>query len=301
MNRGVAVALAAYLAWGFSPIYWRLVDDVATGDVIVFRVLTTILFLAFLQALRGTLPSLRKVGADPAIRRAMIISAVLLASNWVVFVWSVTSDRVLQASLGYFINPLVSVVLGVVVLHERLHRAQWLAVGLAGVGVIVLSIDLGEPPWVSLLLALTFGLYGLIRKTAAVESLDGLSLEMVVLLPVAIAAAVARAAMGDGTVGWNVPWRDLWLLGAGVVTATPLLLFTYAARRIPLSLIGVLQYLAPTIQFLLGVIAYDEAWSGGQMAGYVLVWIGLIVFAMEGLRRAAGGRATPAAQNPSSG
>jgi chloramphenicol-sensitive protein RarD len=200
------------------------------------------------------------------------------------FIWAVTSDRVLEASLGYFLNPLVSVVLGVTVLGERLRRGQWFAVALAGLGVAVLSIDLGSLPWISLFLAITFGLYGLVRKTAPVESLDGLTIEVAAMAPLAAIALGVFTADGAGaaTVAGIGGW--IWVAGASLMTAAPLLLFGWAARRIELWLVGVLQYITPTLQFLLGVLAYDETWSGGQVVGYVVIWIGLALFGAEGVR-----------------
>lgn len=290
MRRGVVVALVAYVLWGLSPIFWRLGDGTA-GDILVLRILSTAALLVLIQMVRDRGAQVRERLADPRVRRAMFGSSLLLASNWLGFIWAVTSDRVLEASLGYFLNPLVSVVLGVTVLGERLRRGQWVAIALAGVGVAILSIDLGSLPWISLFLAATFGLYGLVRKTAPVESLDGLTIEVAAMIPcAAIALGVlttddAGLATVSGFGGWA------WVAGASLMTASPLLLFGWAARRIDLSLIGVLQYLTPTLQFLLGVLAYDEGWSGGQVVGYVVIWAGLAVFAAEGV--AAARRAEP--------
>jgi len=198
-------------------------------------------------------------------------------------VWAVYDDRILEASLGYFINPLFNVVLGVMVLGERLRRVQWVAVAMATTGVVVLTIDVGTLPWVSLVLAGTFGVYGLIRKTSPAGPLEGLTLEMAVLLPLAVAAIAFRAWGGHGSIGATVSTRDTFLLATGVFTAAPLLLFATAARRIDLSVVGILQYLAPTIQFLLGVFLYNESWSGGQVVGYCIIWAGLLVFAVDGV------------------
>ena len=228
----------------------------------------------------------------------MLVSAVLLSSNWLGFIWAVNSDRVLEASLGYFLNPLVSVILGVTVLGERLRRGQWAAIVIAAAGVAWLSVDLGSLPWISLFLAVTFALYGLIRKTAPVESLDGLSIEVAVMVPIGIVAMVVLTAGGDGVHAVDGLPGWIWVVGAGLMTSTPLLLFAFAARQIPLWTVGVLQYITPTLQFLLGVLAYDEDWSGGQVAGYSIIWFGLIVFAAEGVaraRRMRGSEATEAA------
>ena len=285
MRRGVVVALVAYVLWGLSPIFWRLGEGSA-GDILVLRVLSTMVLLLLLQTVKDRGGEVRARLADPRVRRAMIASALLLASNWLAFIWAVTSDRVLEASLGYFLNPLISVLLGVTVLGERLRRGQWFAVVLAGVGVTILSIDLGSLPWISLFLGVTFGLYGLVRKTAPVESLDGLTIEVAAMAPFAAIALGVFTADGAGasTVSGIDGW--VWVAGASLMTASPLLLFAWAARRIELWLIGVLQYIAPTLQFLLGVLAYDETWSGGQVVGYVVIWAGLAAFGAEGVATA---------------
>lgn len=285
MRRGVVVALVGYVLWGLSPIFWRLGEGSA-GDILVLRILSTITLLVLIQMVRDRGAEVRARLADRRVRFAVLGSSLLLASNWLGFIWAVTSDRVLEASLGYFLNPLVSVVLGVTVLRERLRRGQWVAIALAGVGVAILSIDLGSLPWISLFLAVTFGLYGLVRKTAPVESLDGLTLEVAAMAPFAAIALGMFTADGDGlsTVIGLGGWA--WVAGASLMTAAPLLLFGWAARRIPLSLVGVLQYLTPTLQFLLGVLAYDESWSGGQVVGYVVIWTGLVLFAADGLATA---------------
>ncbi len=298
MSEGMGLALVAYLIWGLSPLYWKQLDDVAAGDVIAFRIVATFLVLLGVHVLRRTR---RRILADRVSRRAAAFSAIaglLLASNWLIYVWAVSSERILESSLGYFINPLVSVVLGVLILGERLRKVQWAAVAMASAGVVVLTIDVGTLPWVALTLAGTFGVYGLLRKMSSMGSLDGLSLEMSVLLPLALTVVAIRAAGGDGSVGVSVPYRDLLLLGTGIFTAVPLLLFASAARRIDLSLVGILQYIAPTLQFLVGVWIYDESWSGGQVVGYCIIWLALIVLAIDGI---ASGRRLDVAGEASAG
>ena len=282
MSRGVFVGICAYVLWGLSPIYWRLLDDLGAGDVVAHRIVATAIVLAIAHLFLRSWPRLVSEARKPKVRRAAAMAGVLLAVNWIVFVWAVSAERVVQTSLGYFINPLLSVVLGVVVLGERLRRLQWIAVGLATIGVVVLTIDLGSLPWVSLALAGTFALYGLLRKVSPVGSLDGLSLEVGFLAPFALAVILFRGAGDAGLVGVADPGRDLLLLGTGVVTAAPLLLFAAAARRVDLSVVGLLQYIAPTIQFLLGVLVFGEEWAGGQVVGFAIIWLALAVFAVEG-------------------
>jgi chloramphenicol-sensitive protein RarD len=286
MNRGVLIATGAYALWGLSPIYWRLVDGIPAGDVIIFRVIMTAALLSAIHLVGRTGSRVRALFADPRRRVMFVLAAVLLSANWLTFVWAVNNERVLDASLGYFINPLVSVLLGVVVLGERLEPASMISVGVAAIGVGVLAIDLGSLPWLSLVLAGTFGGYGLLRKTSPAGSLDGLTLEVAVLLPVALGFLIVRGAAGDGVAGVSVPARDLWLAGTGLMTAAPLLLFASAARRIELWLVGMLQFIAPTLQFLLGVVVWNESWSGGQAAGFVIIWCALAIFAAEPVFRA---------------
>lgn len=285
MSRGVAWALGAYLIWGLSPLYWRALEEVPPGDILAWRVMATLVVLGLVHLVGRTGRALAVRAADPRVRRTVLATAALLAANWLTFIWAVNAGRVLEASLGYFVNPLVSVALGVVVLGERLRPPQWTAVGLATVGVVWLSLDVGTVPWVSLVLAGTFGLYGLLRKTAPIGSLDGLSLEVATMAPVALVVVLARAAAGAGVVGPGVTTRTLLVLGSGLLTAAPLLLFAGAARRIDLSLVGVMQYVAPTLQFLCGVLVFDETWEGGQVVGYVVIWVALALYAGEGLWR----------------
>ena len=285
MQRGVLVALVGYVLWGLSPIFWRLGEGSA-ADILVFRVLSTAFLLAAIQLLRDRGAEVGARLRDPKVRRTAILSAALLASNWLVFIWAVNTDRVLQASLGYFLNPLVSVVLGVTVLSERLRRGQWFAIAIAAVGVVWLT-DRPRHPAVGV--AVPRGhvrAVRLVRKTAAVESLDGLSIEVWAMAPVALVALVVFTADDGGlaTVSGVGGW--VWVAGASLMTSIPLLLFAWAARRIALWAIGVLQYITPTLQFLLGVLAYDESWSGGQVVGYSIIWVGLAVFGAEGVRQA---------------
>jgi len=288
MKRGVVIGAAAYVLWGLSPIYWRSVDSVAAGDIVIHRVLTTLLFLAAVQFAGHTFGRVRALVADRRARAMFVLTAALLASNWLVFVWAVNDDRVLEASLGYFINPLVSVVLGVVVLKERLRIGSLVAVAIAAVGVVVLAIDVGTVPWVSLYLAATFALYGLVRKTSPAGSLDGLTLEMFVLFPFALVAMLVQVGSGDSVFTTASVGLNFWLVGAGVVTAAPLLLFASAARQIELWLVGMLQFIAPTIQFVLGAVVWNESWSGGQAVGFIIIWAALGVFVVEQLRVARG-------------
>jgi len=296
MSKGMAAALGAYLIWGLGPLFWKQLDDVASGDVIAFRIAATFVVLVLAHLVRRSWRGTLALTTNAKALRLAAVTGALLGVNWLVYVWAVYDDRILEASLGYFINPLVNVVLGVMILGERLRPVQWVAVAMATLGVVVLTIDVGSLPWVSLVLAGTFGIYGLIRKVSPAGPLEGLTLEMAMLFPLALFVIVFRATGGNGAIGATLPTRDLLLLGTGLFTAAPLLLFVSAARQIDLSLLGILQYLAPTLQFLLGVFLYDESWSGGQIVGYCIIWAGLIVFAADSvtsIRRGAGAPAAP--------
>lgn len=275
----------AYVLWGVSPVFWRWGQGEA-ADILLFRILSTVCFLWLVQLVRDRGWSVRQAVGQPGVRRVMLLAATLLAMNWLSFLWAVNQDQVMAVSLGYFLTPLVSVSLGVILLGERLRFGQWLAVAIGALGVLVLSVDLGRLPWISLLLAATFGLYGLLRKTAPVESLDGLTIEVSVMGPVAVVSVVILSWSGGGVTEVSGGWGWLWVAVAGAVTATPLLLFANAARQIPLWLLGMLQYVTPTLHFLLGVYAFGEEWSGGQVLGYVVIWSGLAVFSLDAVNHA---------------
>lgn len=296
MRRGLGLGVAAYVLWGLSPLFWKLLEDVASVDVVAHRAVWAFVLLALLHTARSSWAAFGAAFADRRSRLVGIATASLIAVNWLVFVWAVGDDRVLEVSLGYFINPLVSVVFGVVLLHERMRPLQWLAAALAAAGVAWFTIEVGTLPWVSLVLAGTFAVYGLLRKTASFGSIDGLTVETGLMSVVAVSWLALRAGGGDGTVGVGVPGQTVLLVAAGAVTATPLLLFASAARRIPLSVVGLLQYLAPSIQFGLGVWVFDEAFDLRRLVGFGLIWVALVVFAGDGLNvsRASRRRCAPA-------
>lgn len=282
-NNGVLFALGAYLIWGLSPFFWKQLGDVPALDLVAWRAIFGLLMVGGTLLVLGRRREVGQAAATRTGRLAALSAGALLAANWAIYVWAVDAGRIVEAALGYFINPLLSVFLGVVVLRERLRPAQWIAVGLAVVGVIWLTIDLGTLPWVALTLASTFAIYGLIRKTAPAGPMVGLTLEtMVMFVP-----AVLVLAIGLGDDGGRLDWSAgtwLFIVGTGIITAIPLVLFATGARRVPLSVIGVLQYLAPTLQFLIGWQFYDEVFERGQFVGYAIIWTGLLVFAADGLR-----------------
>ncbi|MGI9601798.1 MAG: EamA family transporter RarD [Acidimicrobiales bacterium] len=286
MRRGLASGIGAYVLWGLSPLFWKLLDDVAAADVVANRAVWAFVLLAVVHTVRSSWPELAQVAAVRRNRLVVVCTASLIAANWGVFLWAVADDRVLEVSLGYFINPLVSVLLGVVLLRERMRPAQWVAVAFAAAGVGWFVIEVGSLPWVSLVLAGTFAVYGLLRKTASFGSIDGLTMETALMSVGALIFLTVRALQGEGAMGVDVPGRTVLLVLSGAVTAAPLLLFADSARRIPLSVVGVLQFLAPSIQFFLGVWVFDEPFDTNRLVGFAFIWVGLAVFVIDGLRAA---------------
>ncbi len=283
---GVVSGLSAYALWGLFPLYFPLLEPAGGLEIVAHRVLWSLLFVAILLTVLRRWAHVRALVTDRRRLLVLLGAAVLIAANWLVFVYGVNSGHVVETSLGYFINPLVSVLLGVVVFSERLRRLQWVAVGIATVAVVVLTVDYGRPPWIALVLALTFGLYGLMKKLVRTEAAPGLFVETaLVALPAAVVLGIAHSA-GDGTFGNAGSGHALLLAGSGVATAIPLLLFAAAARRIPLSTVGLLQYLTPSMQLAIGVFVYDEPMPAARLAGFAIVWVALAVFTADTLRHA---------------
>ncbi|HNT39370.1 MAG TPA: EamA family transporter RarD [Rubrivivax sp.] len=278
MNPGLLYAFAAFGIWGLFPLYLRELASVPPLEVVVHRsVWSLLLLLVVLTVMRrwAWLPALRR---EPRRWLVFVASALLLSVNWLVYVYAVVNGHVLDASLGYFINPLVSVLLGVLVLRERLQPAQWLAVALAAAGVLWLTIDSGRLPWVALILALSFGLYGLLRKTAPLGALEGLTLETIVLAPLVLPLLVWFTLQPGGAMARGDWTLNALLLLAGPLTALPLLLFAAAARRLPLATVGLMQYISPTVQFVLGITVFREPMQPARLIGFVFIWTALAVY-----------------------
>jgi chloramphenicol-sensitive protein RarD len=295
---GLAFGLGAYALWGLFPLYFPLLEPAGGLEIVAHRVVWSLVFIGLLLTVLRAWGRVRAVLAD---RRAMLIlggAAVLVSGNWLLFVYGVNSGQVVETSLGYFINPLVSVLLGVVVLSERLRPAQWVAVGIAGVAVTVLTVDYGRPPWIALGLAATFGLYGLLKKLVRVDAAPGMVLETaIVLLPALVVLGVLHAE-GEATAGSYGAGHLLLLIGSGVATAVPLLLFAAATSRIPLSTVGLLQYLTPSMQLAIGVFVYDEPMPPLRLVGFAVVWLALAVFTTDTLRAARASRRRDTAAVP---
>ena len=273
------------MLWGLFPIYLKPLAGVPALEVIAHRIVWCCLLVFAWLAVRGELGLVRAALVDSVSRRRLLASAILISINWLIYVWAVTHEHVLDASLGYFINPLVNVLLGVVVLGERLNRAQKSAVALAAAGVLYLAIVAGRPPWIALALAASFGLYGLIRKVVAVDAVPGLATETLLLAPFALALLAWNELQGVAALGHSSTLVNALLLGSGFVTAIPLVLFAFGARRIPLSTVGLVQYIGPTLQFLIGVLVFHEAFSLSRGIGFAFIWIALAVYAADGLWR----------------
>lgn len=282
MNPGILFALGAYLSWGLFPLYFRQVAAIPALQIVAHRTLWSLAFVAVVLVVARNLKWLRDV--DAATWRRFALSAALIAINWLTYVWAIGNGHVVDAALGYFINPLVNVALGFAVLHERPRRIQWLAVGLAAFGVLWLTVAGGRLPWVALVLAVSFGLYGLMRKTAALGAIEGLTLETLILAP--LAAAGLAFWWQTGALGGQTPVDWAWLIGTGPVTAGSLLLFAAGARRLPLATLGVVQYVSPSLQFLLGVFLFKEPMDAHRLVAFGFIWSALVVYSAEGLWQA---------------
>lgn len=282
---GIGSAFLAFFIWGFLPLYLKLLGSLGSWEILAHRMVWSLLFLAglltVLKQWRWLKPTLRS-------RRLIVLStvaALLLSANWITYIWAVNSGFIVNASLGYFINPLISVLLGFLFLQERMRSVQWLSVALAASGVFYLTISMGELPWIALVLGFSFGFYGLLRKQSVLNSPNGLTLETMILSLPALAYLLWLEADGSGAFLHSSLSQNLLMIGTGVITATPLLLFAHAAQRIPLATLGLLQYTAPSIQLLLGVFLYDEPFGGDRMIAFGLIWTALAIYSGEGLLR----------------
>lgn len=283
MKQGLIAAAAAYLLWGLFPIYWRLLQDVPSAQIMAHRIVWCVMFVCGYLMLRDGLGWLRRLP-----RRVLVmlcLSALFIACNWWLYIWAVNAGHIVETSLGYFINPLVSVLLGVFVLDERLRPGQWLAVAVAAVGVIYLTVQAGHVPWIALVLAFSFGGYGLVRKLAPVSAVEGLGIESGVLFLPALCWLLWSEWAGTGRFGHVSLQHDALLIAGGAITAVPLVLFAYGARRIPLSSTGILQYLAPSLQLACGVWLFDEPFSSAQLLGFGCIWLALLIYGADGLYR----------------
>ncbi len=285
LNRGVIYGASAYVTWGIIPIFWKYLAHVGAVEIVAHRIVWTLIFALAALSAWGRMSKLWAALRNPKVVLTLVASALLIAVNWGIFIWAVTVDRIIDTSLGYYINPLVSFVLGVFWLGERLTKFQLIAIALAVLGVVNQTVAIGYLPWISLALAVSFGIYGLIRKTVAVESLEGLTIEAIILMPVSLAYIVYMVWTQQGAYMHVGLATDLLLILAGPLTAIPLLLFAAGARLVRLSTMGFLQYLAPSISLMIAVFVYHEPFTQAHAVTFALIWSALALVSWEALRR----------------
>ena len=297
---GLLAGAGSFAIWGLLPLYLYPLQTVPPLQIIAHRIVWSCLFILAWMLARGELRALTAVLRSPPLLWRLLLTALLIGNNWLVYVWGVAHGHVIDTSLGYYINPLLNVVLGVFVLRERLNPRQWLAVSLAAAAVAYLTFEAGHPPWIALTLGVSFSLYGLLRKLVRVEALPGLATETVLLLPLAALYLTWCAAHGTGAFLHTAAWRDVMLVGLGIATALPLFLFAYAARLLPYSTVGILQYIGPSGQLLCGVLVFHERFDGARAVGFALIWLALAIYALDGLwrSRARGTRAAAPLARP---
>lgn len=279
---GIISGSSAYFLWGLLPLYWKLIDHIPSEEVLAHRIIWSFVFMSIMIVLsrkhRSCMTEVKLMFKNKRLLTAIILASLFIATNWYVYIWAVANDQVVQASLGYYINPLISVLLGVIFLKEKLTRLQTVSVILALTAVMLLTISAGVFPFVSLGLAVSFGLYGLMKKVAAIGTMTGVAFESLLVLPIAVLFLFLQHGASSSVLYVHEPLSIVLLLGAGAVTAVPLLLFSAGARRIPLSLIGFLQYIAPTIMLIIGVVLFKEPFTVTHIVSFSLIWIALIMF-----------------------
>lgn len=282
-TQGVLFAVATYTIWGLLPVFWKALGAVPAPEILSHRVVWSLVFVWSALLVAGRWSWLGEILKNRKAMLTFLAAGALLGVNWLTYIWAVNAGFIVETSLGYFINPLVSVLMGVVFLKERLRRWQWLPIALAALGVLYLTVSYGQLPWIALVLAGTFGFYGLLKKTSALKALRGLALEMGVMSLPAFTYLAVLHSQGAGSFG-NLGMRvTLLLILTGVATSLPLLMFARAAQSIPLYLVGILQYIAPTLQFLLGVYVYNEPFTTERLIGFSMIWIALLIYTLEGM------------------
>jgi chloramphenicol-sensitive protein RarD len=280
---GIWLAVTAYTLWGLLPIYWKWLYPLPAQEILAHRVFWSFVLLGLILAGKRHWGWIRAKLGKPGTVVLFVASGVLLAANWFVYIWAVNAGEMVEASLGYFMNPLVNVVLGIFFFKEKLRQGQWFAFFFAAAGVLYLTFVFGRLPWIGLFLAMSFGSYGLLRKKGSLNSLEGLFFETLLMVPIAFGYLWWMEAAGRASFGHVALGKTMLMIGAGVVTTVPLLCFAAAARRIDLSLLGILQYIAPTLQFLLGVLVYGEPLTRTRIVGFIFIWIALFIFSAESL------------------
>ncbi|CAI6083275.1 Protein RarD [Paenibacillus sp. JJ-100] len=284
MNNGLINAIIAYIMWGVLPLYWKLFDDVPAGEILSHRVVWSFVFMGILVAIQRRWSDVKRIWTSRSLLLSLAASGLLIAVNWLIFIWAVNNGHVVETSLGYYLNPLLNVLLAVVFLQEKPNRGQWLAVAIAAVAVLIIAIDYGRFPWISISLAASFGLYGLAKKKIKQDASVGLLSETAVVLPVALGYWIYLGIVGK-TTAWTLPAPMFFeLLLSGVVTALPLLFFARAAARMSLSTLGFVQYIGPTIMLILSIFVFKESVSPVLLVGFALIWTALVVYAVASMR-----------------
>jgi chloramphenicol-sensitive protein RarD len=284
MNRGYLYAALSYVMWGLLPIYWKIFNQVDAWEILTHRIIWSVVFVLILVGIQRKWKKLREAIPDAKSFLALTLTSLLISLNWVTYIWSVNSNHMVETSLGYYITPLVNVFLGVFFLGERLSKLQWTSIALAAIGVIIMTVSYGQFPWVALALAVTFGLYGLAKKKIKVEPLIGLSLETMIVAPIALIFLLAVLHGGEALV--VLPnWKIAVLLLAGVATASPLLFFAEGAKRLPLSVMGFFQYIAPTITLILSLAVYGETFTTNDFISFGFIWIALILYSYQIIKK----------------
>lgn len=282
-KKGVIFAFGAYILWGILPIYWELIQNIGAFEILAFRIIFSMIFMVFIVIIsnktRPFIKDVQQLIKQPIQLIAIIAAGYVITINWGTFIWAVTNGHVLQSSLGYYINPLVSILLALIFLKERFNKAEWLAIALAVIGVLYMTLKMGVFPGISLLLAGSFGIYGLIKKLVPLDAISSITIECIVTAPAGLIYIWYVWQQGDLTFGYNI--SSFWLLLSGAVTAVPLILFSAGARRIPLSLTGFIQYIGPTIMFVLGVFLFKEPFNIDQLITFIFIWIGIIVYSLS--------------------
>lgn len=297
MNMGYVYAVAAYLMWGLLPIYWKVFQGVGAGEILAHRIIWSVVFVLVLVAVARKWTLLRQAVPDVKSKLAVLMCSLLISMNWLLYIWAVNNNHIVEASLGYYINPLVNVFLGVLFLKERLSKLQWVSISLAAAGVLLMTLSYGDFPWVAITLALSFGLYGLTKKKVKVDTVVGLSLETLIVLPFALGYLLFVAKGGEAfslLSGWEVTVLTL----AGVATALPLLFFAEGVKRLPLSVMGFFQYLAPTISLFLGVWLYGEAFGLTDLISFGLIWSALVLYTFQIVRKQKAAKLTAQTARP---
>ncbi|HFC12518.1 MAG TPA: EamA family transporter RarD, partial [Anaerolineae bacterium] len=281
MNKGLLAGFSAFLLWGLSPIFWKLLKGAPTQEVLAHRIVWSVFILVILLTVQGKWAWVKPTLRDKRLLLTTTAAALLLLTNWGFFIWSVGAGYLVEVSLGYFINPLVNVLFGVLLFGERLRRLQKVAIALASSGVLYLTLALGRPPWIALVLAFSFGIYGVLKKRTVLKSAESLTLELTIMFPIAFGYLIFLQATGNAAFGGSNMPLNIAFAFTGFATAVPLVLFAYGAQNITLTTLGILQYIAPSLQFALGVLIYGELFDSQRLIGFLFIWFALILYSAE--------------------